>query len=193
MSRPAPKRIRRKPGEPPRPMGRPRDDGAPPVQRKAIEEAENEGPPPPPRSHKELIAKVREYAREGGMPEHVAALVRVPVEDLKPGGRLYEEFAASEAWGLQLVARNHFKRARNQTGNPLPAMHILNEKARWKDKPEKAKDDEELREIVLRVVDEFSRRVASPGRGTKPRGSKEEAAEAGAGLPALGGPATSEG
>lgn len=175
------RRPRRKPGEAPRPLGAPRKDGLPPVQRKALAAAAPDALRRVPEPASDLAQHVRELAGDGLIVEDIAALVRCNEEDLEKGGSLFEDVQIGRALGSLHLCRELKKRAIG--GHPILTIYATKALAGLSDtgrkKPAKS-GEQDLTKITLRVVDAITQRgKPRPIRARSRSGQRGEKAEGG--------------
>lgn len=184
MAATRPKRIRRKPGDPPGRPGRPRNDGMPPGYREEAEErlpksAPAEASLPPWIEAGSVEAEVFESAGIGLPLEDVAALAGVPLADLKPKGRLNDCVRQGIAWHNKQVARSGYEKARG--GAPIPWIFWTKARMRWRETGERetdVKEERKITEVTFTVISaDGSKRVvkreARPSEATPDEFSSE--------------------
>lgn len=146
--------------------GRPRNDGLPPIQRKKLlEEAGID-----PRRFRDqsvvaialteeetaLVARIRYLSGRGLPAKLIAALTKVPLEDLDSGGRWANEMLVGKAEATLVVAESMYNRVLE--GKTIEALFWLKCNAGWSETPQGRKKaaeeegDSEISEIELTVV-----------------------------------------
>lgn len=145
--------------------GRPRKDGLPPVQRKAILTPEEAAALAVRNASAALLAKIRHYAGLALTPKLLAVMVnkdfpdaKVVAADFDTDGRYHNVVLEGKAEAVMAVSQALFERAKNGTGKGVDALFFLKCQGDWNETPaarEKAKkvdDSKPLAGFVFKVV-----------------------------------------